>query len=438
MTMGICGSPPVIAPPAASQEHLQRKPRAYTPSIWRDFFLNHQQFTPLQLDSMKERAERKQEEVRQIILHAGASSDLGFKLELIDTLQRIGVDYRFGKEIDQLLRAVHDDAQHESSCCGDLYVASLRFYLLRKHGYSVCSADVFVKFRDDQGNFASNDIKCLLALYDAANLRTRGEEILDSAIVFTKRRLQSLMKTLEPEMAAEVQHTLETPSYRRVHRVEARRYISVYEKLATRDDTVLEFAKLDYNILQTLYCEELKALTLWWKGLRSQAYARFARDRVVEMHFWMHGVLYEPHHSYSRIVLTKWLKLLSLVDDFCDNYSTTEEYEIFIASMERLGSCWISSFNLIIEIHLFFRNKRGICSFLEMGDIIYRWDKQAAEKLPACLKEILTFILDTINDIVEELKLQKNKHAEMVRELVSFTPKITHRAKCSGSIYAVC
>ncbi|KAJ1288649.1 hypothetical protein BS78_02G104000 [Paspalum vaginatum] len=380
MTMGICGSPPVIAPPAASQEHLQRKPRAYTPSIWRDFFLNHQQFTPLQLDSMKERAERKQEEVRQIILHAGASSDLGFKLELIDTLQRIGVDYRFGKEIDQLLRAVHDDAQHESSCCGDLYVASLRFYLLRKHGYSVCSADVFVKFRDDQGNFASNDIKCLLALYDAANLRTRGEEILDSAIVFTKRRLQSLMKTLEPEMAAEVQHTLETPSYRRVHRVEARRYISVYEKLATRDDTVLEFAKLDYNILQTLYCEELKALTLWWKGLRSQAYARFARDRVVEMHFWMHGVLYEPHHSYSRIVLTKWLKLLSLVDDFCDNYSTTEEYEIFIASMER-------------------------------------WDKQAAEKLPACLKEILTFILDTINDIVEELKLQKNKHAEMVREL---------------------
>ena len=119
-----------------------------------------------------------------------------------------------------------------------------------------------MKFKDDRGNFASNDVKCLLALYDAANLRTRGEEILNSAVVFTRSRLQSMMKTLDDlELAAEVEYTLETPSYRRVERVEARRYISLYEKKVTRNDTILEFAKLDYNILQALYCEELKALT---------------------------------------------------------------------------------------------------------------------------------------------------------------------------------
>ena len=120
-----------------------------------------------------------------------------------------------------------------------------------------------MKFRDDQGNFAtSNDVKCLLALYDAAHLRTRGEEILDNAIAFTKSRLQSMVETLDPELAAEVEYTLETPSYRRVERVEARHYITWYEKKVTRNDTILEFAKLDYNILQALYCEELKALTL--------------------------------------------------------------------------------------------------------------------------------------------------------------------------------
>ena len=119
-----------------------------------------------------------------------------------------------------------------------------------------------MKFRDDQGNFAtSNDVKCLLALYDAAHLRTRGEEILDNDIAFTKSRLQSMIETLDPELAAEVEYTLETPSYRRVERVEARRYISLYEKKVTRNDTILEFAKLDYNILQALYCEDLKALT---------------------------------------------------------------------------------------------------------------------------------------------------------------------------------
>ena len=120
---------------------------------------------------------------------------------------------------------------------------------------------MFAKFKDDHGNFASNDAKCLLALYEAAHLRTRGEQILDNAVVFTRSRLRSMVKTLDPELAAEVEYTLETPSYRRVERVEARRYISVYEKRATRNDTILEFAKLDYNILQALYCEELKALT---------------------------------------------------------------------------------------------------------------------------------------------------------------------------------
>ncbi|CAL5066362.1 unnamed protein product [Urochloa decumbens] len=375
--MGTCGSP-VLA--LASQEDLHRKPRPYIPSIWGDFFLKHQPCTPSQLLSMKESARVKQEEVRQIILDTGAaSSELALKLELVDTLQRVGVDYHYKREIDEWLRDIHGAQHEEKGCDNELYVASLRFYLLRKHGYNV-SSDVFVKFRDDQGNFASDDVKCLLALYDAAHIRTHNEEILDSAMVFTKSRLQSKMKTLDPEMAKEVEYTLETPSYRRVQRVEARRYVSLYEKRATRNDAILEFAKLDYNILQALYCEELRALTLWWKGLPSQAYARFARDRVAEMHFWMLGVVYEPHQSYSRIVLTKFLKLVSVVDDFCDNYSITEEYDIFISSLER-------------------------------------WDKQDADKLPAFMKAFFIFILNTINDIVEELKLQKNKHAESVKEL---------------------
>ncbi|KAG2632740.1 hypothetical protein PVAP13_2NG122903 [Panicum virgatum] len=268
--MGTCRGSPVLALASHDEE---RKPRSYTPSIWGDFFLKHQPCTPSQLVSMKERARSKQEEVRQILLDTiAASSELVHKLELVDTLQRIGVDYHYKKEIDELLRDVVHDPQHEEGCDDDeLYVVSLRFYLLRKHGYNV-SSDVFVKFKDDCRNFASNDVKCLLALYDAANLRTRGEEILNSAVVFIRSRLQSMMKTLDdPELAAEVEYTLETPSYRRVERVEARRYISLYEKKVTRNDTILEFAKLDYNILQALYCEELKVLTAWWKGLQSQA-----------------------------------------------------------------------------------------------------------------------------------------------------------------------
>ena len=54
---------------------------------------------------------------------------------------------------------------------------------------------------------------------------------------------------------------------------------------------------------------------------------------------------------------------------------------------------------------------------LEMDD---RWDKQSSEKLPAYMKALFIFMFNTISDIMEELKLQKNKHAEFVKELVSF------------------
>jgi hypothetical protein len=85
---------------------------------------------------MKERAQRKKEEVRQIILETVASSNLVQKLELVDTLQRIGVDYHYKEEIDDLLRSVYDDKDGGSD---NLYITSLRFYLLRKHGYGVSS-----------------------------------------------------------------------------------------------------------------------------------------------------------------------------------------------------------------------------------------------------------------------------------------------------------
>lgn len=123
---------------------------------------------------------------------------------------------------------------------------------------------MFLKFRDEQGHISSDDVGTLTTLYDAAHMRVHGEDILDNIIAFNKSRLQSLLMkaNLDPALLEEVRVTLETTRFRRVERVEARRFISVYEKKAMRDDTILEFAKLDYNILQALYCEELKELTM--------------------------------------------------------------------------------------------------------------------------------------------------------------------------------
>ena len=89
-------------------------------------------FYCMQLLSMKERAQIKEEEVRRIILEIAASSNLAQKLELVDTL--IGVDYHYKKEINDLLCSIYND---EDGGSDDLYITSLRFYLLRRQGYTV-------------------------------------------------------------------------------------------------------------------------------------------------------------------------------------------------------------------------------------------------------------------------------------------------------------
>uniref|UniRef100_A0A8I6YYP9 Terpene synthase n=1 Tax=Hordeum vulgare subsp. vulgare TaxID=112509 RepID=A0A8I6YYP9_HORVV len=353
---------------------------------------------------MKHMATIKKEQVRKIILDAKSSSDLVVKMELIDTLERIGVAYHYHEDINEILRDMHSDEQGTGD---DLHMTAMRFYLLRKHGYHI-SPNVFRKFRDDQGNFVSDDLDSLLALYNAAYLRDRGEELLDDAIVFTKSHLLCMLEHLDSQLAEEVECTLETPHFRRVERVETRRYIPVYEMKATRNEHILEFAKLDFNILQTLYCKELKDLTIWWKDFQTQTDLQFARDRMVEMHFWMLGVVYEPQYSYSRIMLTKLVMIVSLFDDLYDNYSTTEESNIFTAAMESFVSYILS----ILAIKTHFLN--------------HMWDEQVVEHFPAYLKSLYINILNTTNVIDEELKHQKNMHAGLAKKLVIDVAKCYH------------
>ena len=108
----------------------------------------------LQCLAMKNKAEVMKEEVRTTIIDSG-SADLPRKLELVDTLQQLGLDYHYGKEINDLLCEIHD-ARDEAR---DLGTAALRFYLLRKQGFNVspgitniiriskmCAGEVFSKY----------------------------------------------------------------------------------------------------------------------------------------------------------------------------------------------------------------------------------------------------------------------------------------------------
>jgi hypothetical protein len=120
---------------------------------------------------------------------------------------------------------------------------------------------------------------------------------------------------------------------------------------------------------------------------------------MVELHFWMLGGLYEPYYSYARIMLTKFTLLASLLDDLYDNYSTTEESDIFTAAMERFT--YIAHFFGIItqgvkRIYILLINKTFTCA---CTTTIGRWDEQTTEKFPAHMKALLINILNTTNKI---------------------------------------
>ncbi|KAL5220784.1 hypothetical protein ABZP36_025497 [Zizania latifolia] len=323
---------------------------------------------------MKGRADVLREEVRMII--KGSKQEVAKILDLVMAIERLGLDVYYAKEIKELLDFVYSSDYNDK----DLHLVSLRFYLLRKNGYNL-SSGVFQSFKDQEGNFVVDNTRSMLSLYNAASLRVHGEKVLDEAITFTTLQLEGILEQSdESPWSTEVSLAIEAPIFRRARIVEMRNYISIYEKIEdSRNETILEFAKLNFNLLQLLYCEELNKITLWWKELQAKSNLSFSRDRIVEMYFWMNGALFEPQYSHSRIILTKMTALMTIIDDIFDTYGTTEES-------------------------------------MQLAKAINRWDESATELLPEYLKGFYTYLLKTFDSIEGELGPEKKYRLKQLVE----------------------
>lgn len=134
-------------------------------------------------------------------------------------------------------------------------------------------AEVFNEFMDESGNFKaclSEDIKGMLYLYEASYLARSSESILDEARDFATKHLEEkLLKGDLKKMIGHnyigladlVSHALELPLHWRIARLEARWFIDVYEKQTCMDPMLLEFAKLDFNMVQATHQKDLKHLS---------------------------------------------------------------------------------------------------------------------------------------------------------------------------------
>ena len=126
---------------------------------------------------------------------------------------------------------------------------------------------MFDKFKDNNGEFKKtiiNDVKGILSLYEASFLSVHGEQVLDEALVFTKANLESSAIQSSPRLGDHIRNALICPFNKGLPRIEARKYISYYEEDESRNDTLLKFAKIDFNRVQLLHKQELSILSRYF------------------------------------------------------------------------------------------------------------------------------------------------------------------------------
>ncbi|KAF2287605.1 hypothetical protein GH714_001583 [Hevea brasiliensis] len=320
---------------ASNMEQEISRPLAYFPAtVWGCDFASLPLFNS-EIESYTKKAEVLKEKVKDMLM--SSKKDLIKNIEFINLLCRLGISYHFENEIEEQLNhifnVVHDNINDDY----DLYNVALLFRVLRHHGYKL-SCNVFKKFKDSDGKFnkaISNDVKGILSLYEAS-----------------------------------------------------------FVKEESHNETLLKFAKLDYNRVQLLHKQELGVVSRWWKELDLAKGLPYVRDRIAEGFFQSAGVQFEPDFALSRILLTKCIQILALVDDTYDSY-------VVFLGVEKLAGVkefkWLETNPKLVEASKFFGRL--------LNDMVARKDE---EKEGHCLAG---------NCYMKEYGVSKEKAMEELRKM---------------------
>ncbi|KAL2323811.1 hypothetical protein Fmac_022869 [Flemingia macrophylla] len=347
-----------------------RRSANYQPNLW-NFELLHSLQDDLKVEKVEERRRELEEEVGRM-MKGSVDRNLLSLLELIDDVQRLGLTYKFETDIIKAIEKIHVSLKHQSS----LHATALSFRLLRQHGFEV-SQDVFKRFTDKDGGMFNaelkGDVQGLLSLYEASYLGFEGECLLDEARAFSITHLTNNLKQgiVNTKLAEKVSHALELPYHRRLQRLEARWYLDKYEAKEPHHHLLLELAKLDFNIVQSVHQQELRELSRWWREMGLASKLDFVRDRLVEVYFWALGMAPHPEFSESRKAITKMFGLVTIIDDVYDVYGTLEELQLFTDAVERwdvnaintlpdyMKLCYLALYNAVNETAYSIMKEKG-------------------------------------------------------------------------------
>ncbi|KAF8115055.1 hypothetical protein N665_0030s0098 [Sinapis alba] len=328
-----------INTPTCDDQTSNRKFKKLLPSPWTDRF--HSVVVDVsEMDALRKEMDVLSPKVKNKLMSSKGIDSTKKRILMIYLLVSLGLAHHFKDEIDETLQEGFEKIEEMMDGEDDLYTVSIIFWVLRRYGHNL-SSDVFRRFKMNNGSFKDSltgDAKGMLSLYEAAYLRTRKDDILDEALMFTSSHLMSIAAcgTCPPLLSVRIQSALILSQHWNMEILVPLEYIPFYEQEKDHDEMLLKFAKLNLKFLQLQYLQELKIITRWYNELGfASNLPPYFRDRIVENYFFVLPIFIEPQLSRARMMLTQFFTALEILDDTFDRYASLPEAESLANSLKR-------------------------------------------------------------------------------------------------------
>ncbi|CAI9279801.1 unnamed protein product [Lactuca saligna] len=280
-------------------------------------------------------------------------------MDMVNALQKLCINHHFKEEIDSILKKHYTKIfnGHVSNHDQSLYEVSCNFRILRQQGYYIPADNVFAGFKQKNGMFLEEmmeDVKGLMALYEASHLSIEGEHILEEAADFSSHALKEMMPFLNQDEAIMVKNTLEHPYQRTSSTFMVNKFIKHYS-----GTTMAQLAEMELVKLQALHRIQVTQISRWWEELGLAEELKLARSQPLNWYLWPMASLDDPSLSEQRLELIKPIALIFIIDDIFDVYGTLDELVLFTEAVirwdkygfnpiEYLKRTWINLFEVFL------------------------------------------------------------------------------------------
>ncbi|KAA8527206.1 hypothetical protein F0562_008565 [Nyssa sinensis] len=360
--------------------------------------------------------------------------DIYSRLCMVDSLERLGIERHFRKEI----RSVLDETyrcwlQGEEEIFMDIATCAMAFRVLRLNGYDV-SSDSLSQFIKEEHDFDITrghlkDIGAALELYRASQIIIYPDEsALDKQNSWSNDFLQQKLHNgsihvdrLNKYLIQEVDDALKFPFHANLERTANRRNIEHYNVDSTRilktsycssnisNEDFLKLAVEDFNICQSIHREELKQLERWVVENRLDQ-LKFARQKSAYCYFSAAATLFSPELSDARMSWAKNGVLTTVVDDFFDIGGSLEELENLIHLVEKWDVNIDTKFCSEKVQIIFSALHSTIC---EIGGKAFRYQGRSVTR------HIIEIWLDLLGSMLREAEWVRNKSVPTIDEYMT-------------------